>query len=310
MRSALVVLFNQDFSKNIPKLEAIYRDRFDKILYVVPDHCSRFHSAYVRGWAPTSWVRGLDRLCNRIRRLWGRRNLFELSECDPSYPSGRVVRVVGDQYFFYDYLTQAAERLLELDVSWFWVVGDDALLHPSLDGYRLHQRFSLDSGHDCVLCRPVIGSDHWVSRIAGSVESARAKLEHALRATLPLTGKPPIEPEPGAEHNKVVPVACFDFLGVRRDIFQRVLPIWRRCLDQKLYVEIGGPNGLLAVAESPVFIDQFMWTRDVSPERWRQMAVELRKSEAVFSHPIKLSKAPMDEVPILRDGAMGSVVAD
>lgn len=297
MKSALVVLFNQDFSRNIPKLQKVYQGRFDEIVYIVPDHCSKFHKWYLKSWMPTRFVRALDAACNLARRLMGRKNPFQIDPMEAR--KYQIHRVVGDQFYFYDFITQTAKEILALESDWVWIVGDDAVLHPSSSGNSLIEQF-VRNDEDCVLCQPVLGSDHWLTRIAGSPENADHLVRLALKQPLNLAQRHGVEPEPGANRNKSVPVACADFLGVRRDVLQRALPMLDRCLDLRLYVEIGFPIAMLATSGKPAFIDRFIWEREKGPSDWKEMAANLVASDAVFSHPIKLSTASMNEIAVLR----------
>jgi hypothetical protein len=290
LRSALVILFNQDYSKNIPKLERIYQGRFSHVVYLVPDYWSRLHQAYTTSPFPIGAVALLDRAFHITRRLLGRSNPHELDAKEQRALGVRFRRVIGHQFFFYDFVRQAADYLLSLGVDWYWVVGDDAILNPALDEESLPQAVGMQRGTDAVICRPVISSDAWLSRIAGSVGSARTRLESVVGLVSSITGKLRIEPEDGAVENKDVAVACADFFGLRHGAFVRILPYWHACFRRRLYVELALPSSLLAVSESPVALDNFLWTRLGNIELGLGLLDKFQGREApVFVHPVKLS---------------------
>ena len=290
MKSALVVLFNQDFSVNIPKLERMYLGRFSHVVYLVPDYWSKLHRLYTRSRMPIGVVGALDNGVRVVRRMIGRRNPHELSPKERKAMGARFVRVLGHQFFFYDFVRQAAEALLGLDVDWFWVVGDDAILNPSLDEASLPGIVGVGPDADVAVCRPVIGSDAWLTRIAGSVSSARVRLEAAVGSLSAIRGKLQIDPEAGAIENQSVAVACADFFGLSRDAFRQVVPYWEACFRQRLYVEMALPNSLLAVARRPAVLDNFVWARIEQPEAGVKLLDRFRdEAPPLFVHPVKLS---------------------
>jgi len=288
VRSALVVLFNQDFTKNVPKLEELYRGRFSEIRYIAPDHWSRFDRAYLAGGAKGCLAYQADRLMSGARRALGRRNRFELSEGDAALHE-RILRVVGHQFQFYHFVVQASEALLRLEVEWFWVIGDDAILNPRLDEQGLAARFALDGESDAVLCRPVYGSDAWIDHICGSIDSGVRRVTSALGREGPWV-REAVAPEPGAERNDRLAVACMDFFGISRSALQRLLPVWERMFRERLYVELGGPMAILANCERIGFCDEFDWRRNADKQEMESILDALAESESlIFSHPIKLS---------------------
>ena len=294
MKSALVILFNQDFSRNIPKLEAIYGGRFAALSYLVPDHHSATDRLYVGGRLGRALARPADRAVAMSRRLAGRRNPGALVDRGPY--AGRIWKVCGHQFYFYDFLCQHEERLLALDADWIWVLGDDALLNPRIDGDTIGQFLGIRASHDAVMCRPVIGSDAWIRRMAGSVERAVALLRACLPRPARLDG---IFPEPGAVENTSLPVACADFFGVRKDRLQDVFRVLRACFREKIYVELAVPNVLLAVCGSVFFARRFEWRR-IEAEAWGPLVAALADSpDCVFAHPVKFSRVGEDELPRL-----------
>lgn len=303
MKSGLIILFNQDFTKNVPKLDKIYRGRFTEIRYISPDHWSRLDHAHLAGGLKGVAAYRVDRAVSRFRRALGKRNLFELAGADGDRFRGQILRVVGHQFQFYHFLAQVGEDLLKLDVDWFWVIGDDAILNPHLDENGLAGRFALDGRTDAVLCRPVYGSDPWIECICGSVNSGIRRATAALKREGPWI-RVHVEPEAGAVRNDCLTVACMDFFGVSRTALQRLLPIWERMFQQRLYVELGGPLAILATFDEIRFCDAFDWRRDADKQEMTSMLNVLADSnKLVFSHPIKLSMFECNQVNRLRSDA-------
>jgi len=299
VRSALIVLFNQDFTKNVPKLEALYGGRFTEIRYIAPDHWSRLDRPYLAGGAKGCLAYQADCLVSGVRRVLGKRNPFELAEGDAVLRQ-RILRVVGHQFQFYHFVVQAAKSLLKLEVDWFWVIGDDAILNPRLDERGLAARFALSAETDAVLCRPVYGFDAWIEHICGSIDSGLQRAARALGRDGPWV-REPVQPEPGAERNDRLPVACMDFFGLSRTALQRLLPIWERMFRQRLYVELGGPLAILATFDRIRFCDDFDWCRNANKQEMEAILDALAESETlIFSHPIKLSMFKPAQVERLR----------
>ncbi len=302
MKSALVVLFNQDYSKNIPKIERIYAGRFSCIVYLVPDYWSRLHRVYTNSYFPMSSVCALDRSFNSVRRFFGRCNPHELDKVTQKKLDTRFQRVTGHQFFFYDFVRQAANYLLALDVEWFWVVGDDAILNPVLNESSLPQAVSMDGFTEAVICCPVISSDAWLKKIAGSVDSAQRRLESVLGPLSVIHNRHCIEKEKGAVENTDVAVACADFFGISHQLLRELVPIWCRCMAKKLYVELTIPNSVLAVAESPVLTDRFFWIRTNDIHEGGRLLDRFREDpECIFVHPVKLSVISDSELGGMRN---------
>ena len=123
MKSALVIIFNQDFSKNIPKLETLYGGRFSHIIYLVPDHSSRVDKFYANHKIPQEFVKLADKAISTGRHLFQKRNPFGLNNSLKESVKERFYRVIGHQIYFYDFIKQASEHLLSLKVDWFWFIG-------------------------------------------------------------------------------------------------------------------------------------------------------------------------------------------
>lgn len=297
MKSALVILFNQDHSINIPKLEEVYRNRFSEILYLVPDH----HSATDRLFKGSTWAQRcalpLDRLIARLRRMLGRHNPFELRDTGILTREKSLLRVVGHQFYFYHFLSQARSVLQELSVDWYWVVGDDALLNPRINENSILDFLGVSPKDTFALCRPVLGSDAWIQQIAGSIGRAQDLLSRALPAAPALEG---ILPEPGALQNRSLPVACADFLGIRRDRLDEFLETCDACFDQKIYVELAVPNIVLSLHGGVHWIEDFDWQR-IAADAWRPLVDQLKASPTcAFTHPVKLSHVPTEMLHHLR----------
>lgn len=303
MRSVLAILFNQDFSRNIPKLERIYAQRFTERCYIVPDHNSRLHKLYRSKSIPVALPYTLDRAWNGFRRFAGRRNPHEIGRAEALAHGDRIIRVVGHQFYFYHFIVQAAERLLAMNADWYWIVGDDAVLNPGASEDSMASRFDLGGvgGPDAVLCRPVISSDDWLRRIEGSPEAASSGIRRAMGRSQEWCEQFALRSEEGAVINKDVPVACVDFIGLSRGLLERSISVLRSCFRERLYVELGFPNAILSTCARPVFIDDYVWERSVGIEKVVEMVEKLRGNpETIFAHPIKLSAL---------DGAMIDLMA-
>lgn len=303
MKSTLVVIFNQDYSKNIPKLERIYGDRFARVEYLVPDHSSYLHRLYSNKAVPVFIPFWLDAACSFVRRSFGRRNAHELELAKESLLHRRIFRVIGHQFYFYHFVVQAADRLLASDSDWYWLAGDDAIINPALNEAAMERKFGLcrESGPDLVMCRPVISRDDWIAHIEGSVRGASERLLSAIGNPEVWCDRFSIRRETGANANKHVPVACVDFIGLSRGLLERSISVLRSCFREKLYVELGFPNAVLSACSRPVFVDDYVWERSVGAEKVVEMVEQLRGNpETIFAHPIKLSAL---------DGAMIDLMA-
>jgi hypothetical protein len=307
MRSVLVIIFNQDFSQNIPKLEKLYHGRFSHVIYVVPDHSSKFDALYRSQSLPTVFVKSMDRLFNKTRYIFGKRNLHSLERKYKNVINKQFCRVIGYQYYFYDYITQVSKKLLSCDVDWYWIVADDAILNPQINEETISKVLGLTIDTDCVVCRPVIGSDKWIERISGSVKAGEIKLARALGNKFPVSLNHKIDPEPGAIKNTKISVACADFFGLKKDLLKSVLKYWKRCFVEKIYVEIAVPNTLLAASRSPFILDNFLWEGSASPKEWQRLVAQMIDLNSTFVHPVKLSAVPSEKINWLRTSHVAQI---
>ena len=300
MKSALVILFNQDFSQNIPKLDSIYKGRFSKIVYLVPSHYSQLHKLYLHSNLPQVIPWQLDKLCYAVRRFLGKENPYELRGPEKQFFEDSIYKVIGHQFYFYHFLVQASDYLFNLDVDWYWITGDDAVLHPDLNEKTLPHALKMNTLTDSVLCQPVIGSDRWIEEIAVSVKEAEKRMRKSFGNEFPLKSLLNIKLAPGTNTNTLIPVACADFFGIKKNILDSVVTLWKNCFKEKIYVEMAMPSVLLSTSQNPLLFSNFIWERDIRPEGWQVLYEKLKKSNVIFAHPIKLSSASVDEVQMLR----------
>lgn len=293
MNHALVVIFNQDYSANIGKLEHLYGKRFSRRFYLVPCHHSTLDRYYRNRRLPFSWIRAVDWLIGRLRRLLGRAGPHALSWEERRQMAAAILEVVGFQIYFQDFIAQAARRLLAEDIQWYWFIGDDALLDPLLSEENILDQFGVID-HDAVMCAPVKGTDPWLERIGGGA----GQIETGLRAAgiLPrpdVLGT--IPKEQAAQGNDTVVVACCDFVGVRRDLLDR---LWRplgRSARRRLYVETAVPNAVLTYARKVLSFREFSWQRE--PLGWGEAVRRFDAADTgAFLHPVKLSGVTLDEI--------------
>ncbi|MCI0554984.1 MAG: hypothetical protein L0287_28890 [Anaerolineae bacterium] len=295
---ALVVIFNQDFSRNVPKLESIYGRRFRDRYYLVPDYWSKLHLAYVNGSVPQQLVFAADLVISITRRAFGRKNPFGLTRAERCEYGSRLCRVCGHQFFFYHFLYQSAHRLLDLKANWYVIVGDDALLNPALDEESFQSFLGMNDEKYAVLCKPVVGSDQWITKIAGYVETASEKLRNVF-GSVPVPGiqRYSIAPDIGAEKNIAAVVSCADFFALRRDLFEALMPTWRHCFLERIYVEMAVPNAVLNLAKAPLITDKFVWQQTESHRQWKEVCKKMLSHPAyLFCHPVKLSAVELHEL--------------
>lgn len=300
MKSALVIIFNQDFSKNIPKLQSIYRNRFSQIVYLVPDHWNKLDSLYkskkIPHWIPL-WI---DKGVSNLRKIFRKMNANSLDAQAIEAMGKNFIKVIGHQYYFYDFISQAENTLLELDVDWYWIIGDDALLNPAANEQNMHTRLKMPIDSDSVVCKPVIGTDSWLEKIEESVESAYSRLEKAFGRVDTYRSKLSVRPEKESDNNKEIAVACADFFGLSKETLRAVLPLWKRCLASKLFVEVGLPNALIKASRKPWSTSDFYWQRIGSMKESIRLIEEFSKTPAtIFVHPIKLSVFSKEQVSSL-----------
>jgi len=294
---ALVIMFNQDFSNNIGKLELLYSSRFSKIDYLVPSHYSKLHKYYTDDKVPGGLVYLFDKQICALRSLLGRtspHSIIDKPEAIKYAP--RIHAVVGDQFYFYHFIYQAAVHLLNSDARWFWFLGDDAILNKNIDEHNMLERLGVPPDADVVLCCPVISDDPWLEQIAGSVTGAKYKLKTLLGTDQPYLDKMYVERENAESVNKTVCVACADFFGVSRRVLQKCLPYFKKAQNSNVYVELAVPNILTYVARKPTFIREFDWIRNPTNEELNRMIYRIHNSSTAFVHPVKLSMMDEQEV--------------
>ena len=286
MDHSLVIIFNQDYSRNIEKLEYLYGHRFTNRIYLVPYHHSVLDVAYRNGKIPIYLLRILDRTILLGRKLFRKRSTHTISSKERVRYRNKIVWVGGSQIYFQDFVVQAAQRLLSLKTEWYWFIGDDAILNPKIAEESVGNWFPL-SHHDAILCTPIKGTDEWIARISGSpdillsnLERAAAKPGDAIRRRIPK--------EDSRQRNDDAIVACCDFFGVRYDLLERLIRPLAGCTRHRVYVEAAIPNAILSYARSPCFFSNFYWTRNSG--NWMEVAdIFQRRPNTVFAHPIKLS---------------------
>src|SRR5262249_15896044 len=148
-RHVLVLFFNEDYTKNVAKLKAIYETRFSQVVCIAPDHYGRLDRYYRQpGNPPYTVVRVADTLINLRRRILGRRNLHEADIPAPI----RVWRAHGFKYYFQDFFWQVRDKLFDLEVDWYWFVADDLLLHPNLNEENIGPTLVKDAQASSVIC--------------------------------------------------------------------------------------------------------------------------------------------------------------
>jgi len=300
MKSSLIVIFNQDFSVNIEKLEALYAKRFDRIQYLVPITLSRFTKNHYRtGRLPIWLFLGFDYFLRAFNQLFNRKKAFSTLGSDYYFQNKkRIIKVLGDQYFFYHYIYQASESLLDNDSEWFWFIGDDAILNSSINQSNFFEFMNIDieSGVDAVLCKPVIGTDDWLENIQNSVQEANQKVIKLTGSNKPYLGKLNVEKEDPCSKNEHLCVACADFFGVHRNVLEKSLKDFNASIKERLFVEVCVPNVLLKHANKPISFSNFSWYTQPTDDELVSMKQQLRNDTTVFSHPIKLSTMSLDEI--------------
>lgn len=293
MKSSLIVIFNQDFSKNIPKLEELYSSRFSQVRYLVPTtHARLLQRQYRTGSLPLSVLLTADRVYSYYKKWFRVKTPFSLLNTPQlADMNDRVHQVVGDQYLFYDYIAQASADLLKDDSEWFWFTGDDAVLNMTLNQENFFSAFDLEpsSEVDAIICKAVIGTDDWLTQLQGSVAKTKTILRKLLNTLTPYKNKLHVEREDTDSINEHVCVACADFFGVRRDVLEKSIPLFRQAAEQRLFVEIAVPNILISQAKKPISFDNFTWVRSPSDEMVQEMIDSLSTDKYVFVHPLKLS---------------------
>jgi len=303
MRQALVVIFNQDWSCNVPALERLHGARFERRAYLVPDHASRFAPWYVdpRRSALAGFV--ADCGYNRVRRVLGRRNAHELEPGAAHACGGRRLRVVGHQYQFHHFICQAWRGLRAMDADWYWFVGDDVLPAAWFDAARAFERLGAAPGTDCVLCRPQAKDDGWVRHFNGGAATIGRVLDRCLPRERLAVLDARYRELCGVSLDRAALGGCSDFFGVSRALLARAVPVWRALFRRHLFVEMAVPNALLALAERPHHVERYLWEFGDGRERWRALAGRLfRDPGLAFAHPVKLSGLDAAEAAALARG--------
>lgn len=144
----LVIIFNHRYDDNIAKLRTIYKNRFKRVLFLMP--------------------------------------FYDGSDRD-------VIPVYESSLQFPGFLIQAYERLMQIEADYYFFVGDDVILTPSLTEnnildklkmknksvftkscFPLNSRNSFEWSHSKVSSKPFFqGGTQW----KGSIPSRRAALE-------------------------------------------------------------------------------------------------------------------------------------
>ena len=299
MKSTLVVIFNHDFSKNIPKLNRVYGDRFSEILYLVPDHFTKLSLQYRDYTTNIRWPYFLDVSRSKARRLLNKRNPNELNGSAQHEFASQIVRVVGYKFQFYHYICQAWNKIRSTTPEWVWVIGDDVLLNSWFDESAFFARIDAAAEADCVLCKPEAMSHQWVTYFEGSVNRGEEKLstsldyfdfERLLHAKRSLVGE---------RLEAKMLGGCSDFFGMRFDLLPKAVEAWKKLFLKKMFVELAVPNVLSAVSRNPIFVDDYIWDFGDKRNEWEFLSAQLFEDEGkVFAHPIKFSEIDDEDVAI------------
>jgi hypothetical protein len=295
-RHALVLCFNEDYTKYVDKLMVIYKARFSQVTCIAPDHYGQLERYYrYPGYPSYAVVNGADRTINRCRRVLGRRNLHEAE-----FPTSiDVWRVQGFKHYFHDFFWQVRKKLVDLRADWYWFVADDLLLHPNLNeenvGSLIHGAQSRS-----VICKPVFARDDWSAWFHGSVDH----VVESLRAceTYPLDAKDydfPDDPIRQGRNSHRIISACADFFGCHREMLLPVLERFHRLAKRKVFVEVAVPNTILCLDPHASYLDSYQWdfAEDRGSER-KIAAFVASGGKHLFYHPAKLST--LDEPWLVR----------
>lgn len=292
MKSSLVIIFNQDYSINIEKLEKLYSNRFDRIEYLVPTSISRLTNSFRKGNLPVYFYLLINSLIRFLFKIVNHHPPSSILNTDfHNKHKHRIHNVIGEQYFFYHYIAQSAKKLLESDSEWFWFVGDDAVLNSNItqDNFFSFLKIKSKENIDAVLCEPIIATDEWLNKIQNSVESAENKIIDLLDNSRPYDNKLNLIKENNSSKNENICVACVDFFGVRRDVLEKSITHFNDAIKSRLFVEVCTPNILINNAENPFTFSNFTWIDQPSNLEFDGMLKKLKNNETVFAHPIKLS---------------------
>jgi hypothetical protein len=292
-KHALVIFFNQDYSINIPLLHSIYGNRFSKIIYIVPDHCSRFEKLYKKHGKSYRYVNAVDKIFNRLRRVLSKTNQYELPGNKNSY---NIVNVTGFKYYFHDFFWQARRQLFDLEFTWYWFVADDLLLNPILNENNIDNILIYNKKSKSVICQPHYARDEWVDIFHISTDTL---VKHLRRAdAYPLDFREynlPKDPhKPGPSRQKII-AGSADFFGVNVEILKEVLKKCHNLALKKVFVEAALPNILLSQDPQCSIIKSYIW--DFEEDRGAQekiMKFISNPGDSIFYHPVKLSTIETD----------------
>ncbi len=299
MKSSLVIIFNQDYSINIEKLEKLYSSRFDRIEYLVPTSISRLTNGFRKGKLPVYFYLLINSLIRFIFKLVNHQPPSSILNTDFHHKhKHRIHNVIGEQYFFYHYIAQSAKKLLESDSEWFWFVGDDAVLNSNItqDNFFSFLKIKSKDNIDAVLCEPIIATDEWLCKIQNNVESAENEITNLLGTSRPYDNKLVLEKEKASSSNENVSVACADFFGVRRDVLERSINHFNNAIRSRLFVEVCTPNILIYNANNPFSFSNFKWISQPSHSEITKMVKQLKNKDIVFAHPVKLSALSIENI--------------
>lgn len=85
----------------------------------------------------------------KLRRIYGDR-FSEMRFLMPFYLGGErdVIPVYDSSYYFQGFVSQAYERLMEMDVDYFLFIADDLMVHPGLDEWNTAEKLGLSRGKE------------------------------------------------------------------------------------------------------------------------------------------------------------------
>lgn len=279
MSSRLVVIFNEDYSRNIPVLEEIYGTRFKDRSYIVPDHFSRLEPLYQKSKLPRQLLWTGEKVAHKVRRLIGKKNRHEVP---PGSIPESLIRVVGNKWYFQHFIAQARHLITADPVEWYWFIGDDVLLNPSIDETNIFRLLSVPEAARVVVCRPEPKPDSWVLLFQQSISECQDKVRELQRGG----SRKGTEQAP-----KSAPImgACSDFFGIHRDVLNGIVDAFDRSARLGLFVEIAVPAILGVPQNAPCFIDRYTWDFDSDRGTGKKLEAFWSDPNHVFYHPCKLS---------------------
>ena len=295
MKTALIIIFNSDFTENIPKLEKLYKDRFSHIFYLAPDFYAKIKPAYAQdSKIPMTLVNATDKLISKVRRTLNKRNTNELP--DALYPvyGNQLLRTVGYQFHFYHFVAQAWPRIKQCDADWYWVIGDDVLLNKGLDENSLYEQLGLTDDNDCIVCDPEfhIIYENWINNFAGSEQSALSRVKSIIGED----GYDRVMAHYMNSKRGDIPanvIGSFsDFFGFRNTFAPQVMRGFEQANKLRLFVEIAVPNILLGLSKNPKMTQEFIfWDYPNKRYDWQETTdMLLADKSKLFAHPVKFSR--------------------